>query len=154
MNRITIIAVGTIKDLSFQALINSYQKKISPYAIIELIETKALAFNRSNMKQVKGQERQALMRLLHRFRKEQIYLLDERGLSFNSLDWAQLLKRNESNHLVLVIAGSLGWDESWGQDYQRLSLSALTFPHELARVVLLEQIYRGLTINIGKQYHY
>lgn len=154
MNKIIIIAVGRLKDLSYQALIKDYQKRLSPYAQIELIESQSFPFNRSNKKQVKARERQALERLVHRFNKEQIYLLAEDGPQLSSLGFAELLSTNESQPLVLVIAGALGWEDDWEKNYQRLSLSTLTFPHELARLILMEQIYRAVTINIGKEYHY
>lgn len=154
MNKITIIAVGTVKDTSFKAQIINYQKRLRPYASIKLIETKAFAFHRHNKEQAKEQEKQALLRLVHRFPKEQIYLLAEDALVLDSLKFAKLLKRHESHELIFIIAGALGWDDDWEKYYQRLSLSALTFPHELARLILLEQIYRGISINIGKEYHY
>lgn len=131
-----------------------YQKRLSPYAKIKLIESQAFSFTEKNMKQAKEQERQALEQVVHRFKKEEIYLLAEDGASIDSHNFAKLLKKQESSHLVFLIAGALGWDDEWEKQYQRLSLSALTFPHELARVILLEQIYRGISINIGKKYHY
>ncbi len=154
MNKITIIAVGALKDLSYQALVKQYQTRLAPYALIKIIESQAYSFNDRTSKQAKHQERQGLERLVHRFSKEQIYLLAEGNSDLDSKGFAKLLAKNESSHLVFVIAGALGWEEGFKDSYQSLSLSNLTFPHDLARLILLEQIYRGISINNGKKYHY
>ena len=64
------------------------------------------------------------------------------------------MEERDGANLVLVIGGALGWPTEFLEKYQAISLSALTFPHELARVILLEQLYRGLLIKAGKEYHY
>jgi 23S rRNA (pseudouridine1915-N3)-methyltransferase len=154
MNKITIIAVGALKNKALQTLTVDYQKRIKPYARLELIEISDSSFQKGDKKKVKNQEKERLERVLHSYKKEQIYLLSEGGRLFNSLSFASFLNNHDGQELVLVIAGALGWDEVLAKKYQSLSLSALTFPHELARVILLEQLYRGLSINRGKEYHY
>lgn len=154
MNKITIIAVGALKNKAFQNLVNDYQKRIKPYACLKLLEITDSSFRGNDRKRAKNQEKEKLQKVLHNYKKEQIYLLSERGRLFDSLSFADFLNNNDGEEIVLVISGALGWDEAWAEKYQSLSLSALTFPHELARVVLLEQLYRGLSINNGKQYHY
>jgi len=154
MNKITIIAVGAIKDKALASLVLDYQKRIKPFARLELLEIKDSPFKGGDKKKAKSEEKERLEKVLHSYSKEQIYLLSERGQLFNSLSFAHFLDEHDAQDLVLVIAGALGWDETWAKKYQSLSLSALTFTHELARLVLLEQIYRGLSINRGKQYHY
>ena len=154
MNKITIISVGALKDQSFKRLASEYQKRISPYARLEFIETRAHPFNEANKKRTKEQEKQALEKVLHNYSKEQIYLLAEEGRQYNSLSFASLINDYDAKDLVFVIAGALGWDDDWEKNYHRISLSSLTFPHELARVILMEQIYRAVCINISKDYHY
>jgi 23S rRNA (pseudouridine1915-N3)-methyltransferase len=154
MNKITIIVIGALKNKAFQSLVNDYQKRIKPYACLKLLEIADSSFRGSDRKRAKNQEKERLQKVLHNYKKEQIYLLSEHGRLFSSLSFADFLNNNDGGELVLVISGALGWDEAFAKNYQSLSLSPLTFPHELARVVLLEQLYRGLSINRGKEYHY
>lgn len=154
MNKITIITVGALKNKALQTLAVDYQKRIKPYAYLKLLEIGDSSFKGGDKKRAKNQEKERLEKVLHNYKKEQIYLLSERGNVFNSISFADFLENHDGQELVLVIAGALGWDETFAKKYQSLALSALTFPHELAHVILLEQIYRGLSINLGKQYHY
>lgn len=154
MNKITIITVGALKNKGLQSLALDYEKRIKTFARLEIIEIADSPFRGGDIKRAKDKEKERLEKVLHSYRKEQIYLLSEHGQSFNSLSFANFLNQQDAKDLVLVIAGPLGWQESWFNHYQMISLSSLTFTHELARVILLEQIYRGLSINMGKQYHY
>lgn len=154
MNKITIISVGALKEQSFKRLVTEYQKRISPYVRLELLETRAYPFSGANKKRAKEQEKQALEKVLHNYSKEQIYLLAEEGRQYNSLSFAGLINDYDGKDLVFVIAGALGWDDEWEKKYQRISLSPLTFPHELAKLILMEQIYRAVCINMAKDYHY
>lgn len=154
MNKITIIAVGALKKGPLETLAFDYQKRIKPYARLELLEINDLPAKGDDKKRTKSKEKERLEKVLHRYKKEQIYLLSEHGRLFSSVDFADFLNLHDGKEIVLVIAGALGWDEDLINKYQSLSLSALTFPHDLARVILLEQLYRGLSINMGKQYHY
>jgi 23S rRNA (pseudouridine1915-N3)-methyltransferase len=154
MINITIIAVGALKNKALQSLTADYQKRLTPYARLHIIETAAVSFNKNNKNRAKKQEKEALSRLMHRYEKSDIFLLAEKGRIFDSPGFANFLQQRDGGNLILVIGGALGWEEEWAKTYQCLSLSSLTFPHELARVVLLEQLYRGLLINAGKEYHY
>ncbi|MDX9779304.1 MAG: 23S rRNA (pseudouridine(1915)-N(3))-methyltransferase RlmH [Patescibacteria group bacterium] len=154
MNKIHIIAVGALKEQSLLHLAKDYQKRISPYAWLKVQEVKAVSFSEATKKQAKQQEKEALLKVLHSYEKEQIYFLTEKGSLFNSEKFAEFISSHDGRDLVFVIGGSLGFEEDFLQNYQSLSLSALTFPHELARVILLEQLYRAFTINQGKNYHY
>jgi len=154
MINITLIAVGALKNKALQNLAADYQKRITPYARITVIETGAAAFGKNDKNRAKKQENEVIDRLLHKFEKTAIYLLAERGRVYDSAGFADFLQAHDGNDLVLVIGGALGWEKEFAEQYQCLSLSALTFPHELARVILLEQVYRGLLITAGKDYHY
>jgi 23S rRNA (pseudouridine1915-N3)-methyltransferase len=154
MNKITIIAVGALKNKALETLAVDYKKRIKAFARLELIEIADSPFRGGDIKRAKDKEKKHLEKVLHSYRKEQIYLLSEHGQLFNSLSFAKFLNEQDARDLVLVIAGPLGWDEVWAKRYKMISLSALTFTHELARLILLEQIYRGLSINMGKKYHY
>ena len=154
MIKITLIAVGTLKNKALQSLADDYIKRLRPYARFELIETKAVSFGRSDKDKAKKLEKDGLEKVLHRFPTDSIYLLAEQGHLYDSIAWADFMDSRDASDLVLVVGGALGWDKELLKKYPCLSLSSLTFPHELARVVLLEQIYRGLLIKMNKEYHY
>ncbi|MBN2884482.1 23S rRNA (pseudouridine(1915)-N(3))-methyltransferase RlmH [Patescibacteria group bacterium] len=154
MIKITLISVGALKNKALQSLAVDYIKRLQPYARLELIETPAASFGKSDQDKAKKLEKKGLEKVLHRFESESVYLLAERGKLYDSRKWADFMDSYDGKDLVFVIAGALGWDKDLLAKYQCLSLSALTFPHELARVILLEQIYRGLSIGMHKSYHY
>lgn len=153
MIKITIIAVGKIKEKFWQVAIDEYTKRLKPYAVLNFIEIKAEAFSSQNKKQAQVNENKRLIKALEKFNKQNVYLLAEQGQEFDSLKFAKFIENK--TELVLVIGGALGWAEEIRQKYpQTISLSQLTMPHEMARVVLLEQVYRAATIIQNKGYHY
>ncbi|PKM89407.1 23S rRNA (pseudouridine(1915)-N(3))-methyltransferase RlmH [Candidatus Falkowbacteria bacterium HGW-Falkowbacteria-2] len=154
MNNITLIAVGALKNKALQTLAADYEKRIAPYARFKLIETSASPFGKNDKNRSKRQENEVIEKVVHKLPKADIFLLAEKGNVFDSPSFASFLNEYDGRDLVLVIGGALGWEEEFRKRYKCISLSTLTFPHELARVVLLEQIYRGLLINAGKDYHY
>lgn len=154
MINITLITVGALKNKALQNLALDYQKRITPYARLQIVEVKTAGVLHNDKNKAKKQEQISLEKVLHRYKKEDIFLLAENGRLFDSLSFANFLAGVDGGDLVLVIGGTLGWNQDFAESYQRLSLSLLTFPHELARVICLEQVYRGLLINMGKEYHY
>lgn len=152
MLNITILAVGKIKETYLNEAALSYIKRIKPYCRLNILEIKAESFSTTTKDKAKKIEAEKLQTVLDRKTEAQIYLLAERGTLFNSKEFA--VKLNNTQEIVLVIAGSLGYDKELENKYSKISLSPLTFPHELARVILLEQIYRSATIINKKEYHY
>jgi 23S rRNA (pseudouridine1915-N3)-methyltransferase len=153
MNKITIVAVGKIKEKFWQTGITEYVKRLKPYTVLNFVEIKAEAFSNQNKKQAQIIENQRLIKALEKYNQQNIYLLAEAGQEFDSLKFAKFIA--STPEMILVIGGALGWAEEIKQKYpQNISLSQLTMPHEMARVVLLEQIYRATSIIKGKEYHY
>ena len=133
-----------------------YLKRLQPYARVVMHEIKEVPF--ASMK-----ERQAvLLKESHDLKKATLLspcriMLDAKGKQFMSEDFANSLQKlaEHGDELTFIIGGPLGIHESICNDaHLRLSLSSLTFTHQLARIVLFEQIYRAMTIVRGKQYHY
>ncbi len=149
---LTLIAVGSLKNSALKSLAADYQKRLCPYARLKIIELATSPFSEKQGSKNKSQEKLklTLKSTLAAYPKENVYLLNEAGRLYNTQEFSRL----STKPLVLVIAGALGWPENFSQDYQQLSLSPLTLPHELARVVLLEQLYRAATIKNNKTYHY
>ena len=152
MLNLTLITVGKIKEAYLNEAALSYIKRIAPYGRLKIEELKAEPFLVSTKDKAKKIEAERIRNILVKKAEAQIYLMAETGTLFNSLDFAA--KLNSSQEIVLVIAGSLGFAKDLENEYPKISLSPLTFPHELARVILLEQIYRAATILNNKEYHY
>lgn len=150
---ITLVSVGKIKEYFWREAFEEYVKRLKPYARLRLIEVSPEPFDKSGQEKAKEIEGQKIMESLEKNTKgAAVYLLAERGRTFDSPGLAAWL--DKSSPLVLVIGGALGFSQELYERYPQISLSPLTFPHELARVVLAEQLYRAAAIVSGKEYHY
>jgi 23S rRNA (pseudouridine1915-N3)-methyltransferase len=138
--RIRILAVGKVRKGWVSEGVELYRRRLPGLEIVELRDG-GLA-----------REAEAISSELRR--GEQLVALCEEGQTYDSLAFAQALDGSGSEQLAFVIGGAAGLDPalkvraSW-----RLSLSPLTFPHELARLLLLEQLYRARSIQQGGPYH-
>jgi 23S rRNA (pseudouridine1915-N3)-methyltransferase len=156
--KIKIIAVGKIKEKYLADGINEYLKRISRYSKIEVVEIpdeKALdnlsPRDEEIIKEKEGEK------ILSKIGNEFVIVLAIEGNKLNSLELAELIEKTfsyESSEITFVIGGSLGLDK---RVYERsnfmLSFSDMTFPHQLMRLILLEQIYRLFRINNNEPYH-
>lgn len=150
---ITIVAVGKIKESHWQEAILEYEKRLKPYAKItieEIIPEPICIGDQEKTKKVEGEK---IIRFLAKYPKGEIFLLTEKGRDLDSLKFAELIK-NKNEQAVFVVGGSLGFSAEVLKKYAQISLSELTFTHEMARVILMEQIYRAATIINGKEYHH
>ena len=152
MFNIKIITVGKIKNSSLLNLSEEYLKRLKPFASLKVEEIKAESFAKNNQEKIKDFESDKIEKVLNKHNKDNVFLLDENGREFDSVGFAKFL--NKSQKIIFVIAGSLGFSDKTKKKYQKVSLSQMTMPHEMARVILLEQIYRASTIINKKDYHY
>ena len=156
---ITIIAVGKMKEKPYRAMADEYLKRLSRFGKTEEIELPDLPepVNTSPAieKQIKDKEGEAILSKI----KPGDYVIamtipgkqwDSPGLSRHLDD---LMNRGSSN-IVFLIGGSLGLsDKVIARADEEMSMSKMTFPHQLARVMLLEQLYRAMKIRAGERYH-
>ncbi len=149
---IKIISIGKIKKSYFRDALDEYLKRLQPYARIKFTYLKANSFNKSNQEQIKIEESIKILKHLEKYNDEEIFLLHETGKDFNSLEFANFI--NCQQKIIFVIGGSLGFSEELLSKYQQISFSKLTFLHEMVSVILLEQLYRAITIFQGKEYHH
>jgi 23S rRNA (pseudouridine1915-N3)-methyltransferase len=139
-SRIRILAVGKVRKGWVLEGIATYLKRLPGLQVVELRDAG------------KAKEADAVLAALQP--GEQLVVMAEEGQTFTSPAFAERLEGSGSERLVFVIGGAEGIDPalkaraSW-----KLSLSPMTFPHELARLLLLEQLYRALTIQQGGPYH-
>lgn len=157
--RIDIIAVGKVKESYLRDAIAEYGKRLSRYCKLDIIE---VADEKTPEHASEGVERQIRAKegeRIARHIRDDAYVIaltiDGRMLSSEGLaDEINRLGLRGVSHIQLVIGGSIGLDDAIVRraDY-RLSFSKMTFPHQLMRVILLEQIYRAYKINAHEPYH-
>jgi len=154
MLKITILAIGQIKNRNLLNLSIDYLKRLRPYIKLEIIELTSESFSKNTKNLAKQKEGERIISFLSKRVNARVFLLAENGIQFNSCEFADFLNK-VNEEIVFVIGGTLGFSEKVLNKYQnRISLSKMTFPHELARIILLEQIYRAITIINNKEYHY
>lgn len=156
MYRIRILAVGPLHHGYAKEAAAEYVKRLHPFAKIEVEEVEKRAF-RSLSERERTIDVEGAHLVAHLTNDEFVVALDETGKTMDSQKFALLLKREgETGRIItFLIGGPLGLSaETKKAAHLTLSLSPLTFPHEMARVVLLEQLYRAMTILNGKTYHY
>ncbi len=153
MRKISIISLTSSKKDAYQDLVKEYQKRLKPHLDLELIEIPALSFSSTNISEIKRKETLKVLKLLEKRSEADIFILSEEGIELDSVSFSRQIF-SDTKPLVFLIAGSLGFDFSLLKAYPRLSLSKMTFLHDMARLILIEQIYRAWAIERGKTYHY
>jgi len=151
-----LILVGKTTDKHFQAGIADYVERIGHYMPFELVTIPELK-NTKNLteEQQKTAEGDLILRQLQP--SDTVVLLDEHGREYRSLEFARWMeqKRNTARRLVFVIGGPYGFSkEVYARANEQLSLSKMTFSHQMIRLVFTEQIYRACTIIKGEPYHH
>lgn len=156
--KIRIIAVGKLKEPYYTKAQEEYLKRLKIYLNPEIIEVEDLPCAekacRAQEEIVLKQEAVAIQSRLSP--KDYLITLDRRGKEMTSLQLAEFINQRSfyGEPLVFVIGGSLGLDEELLKTAKlNLSFSKLTFPHQMFRIMLLEQIYRAVRINRGEPYH-
>ncbi|MBD5547345.1 MAG: 23S rRNA (pseudouridine(1915)-N(3))-methyltransferase RlmH [Lachnospiraceae bacterium] len=157
--KITIICVGRIKEEFYRKAVSEYEKRLGRYCKLEIIEVQdektpdgaGLAVE----EQIK--EKEAARILKHVKEDAYVITLEIQGEKLDSVSFANQLDQlalQGKSHIQFIIGGSLGLHASVSKAaHQAISFSNMTFPHQLMRVILLEQIYRGYRIIKGEPYH-
>ena len=159
MQKITLISVGKLKEEFFKSAENEYIKRLNGFCDLKIIEVtqQQLPSNPSD-----GQIEAALSveaeEILSKIPKgSEVITLCIEGKLQSSEELSKLIENNAnmgSGNITFIIGGSFGLSETVKSKSKiRLSMSKMTFPHRLARIMLLEQIYRAFQIGIGSRYH-
>jgi 23S rRNA (pseudouridine1915-N3)-methyltransferase len=151
-----LIQVGKTTDKHFAVAINQYVERISHYMPIETITIPELKNTKSlSEQQQKQQEGEQILKLIQP--QDLLVLLDEHGQELRSIDFARWLeqKRNTARRLLFVIGGPYGFSSGvYCRANEQLSLSRMTFSHQMIRLIFTEQLYRACTIIKGEPYHH
>lgn len=157
--KITIICVGKIKEDFYRKAVSEYEKRLSRYCRLEIIEVQdeKTPDDASPAMEAQIKEKEAARILKHIKEDAYVYSLEIEGNRPDSVSFANqlnMLAVQGKSHIQFIIGGSLGLHQSVSKAAnQAISFSNMTFPHQLMRVILLEQIYRGYRIIKGEPYH-
>lgn len=149
---IKIIAIGSIKEKYLKDAISEYQKRLQKYTNLEIIELKDESFDDIE----KTLEKEAEKIKKHISERDYLITLEIEGKQLDSMEFSKKLEniKMESSNITFIIGGSYGLSpEIKEMSKFHLSISKMTFPHQLFRVILLEQIYRAYKIENNESYH-
>lgn len=154
---IKLIAIGKTDDDSLQKLINEYTKRLSFYIKFDL-EVIPDIKNVKNLSEAQQKEKEGELILSKLAATDHLILLDENGTEFTSVKFSDYLQKKMNagiKTLVFVIGGPYGFSETvYKKSQGKVSLSQMTFSHQMVRLFVIEQIYRGFTILRNEPYHH
>lgn len=154
---IKLIAIGKTDNKALQTLIDDYTKRLSFYIKFEL-EIIPDIKNVKNLSEIQQKEKEGDLILSKISQTDQLILLDENGTTFSSLGFSDYLQKKMNagiKTLVFVIGGPYGFSEEiYNKAKGKISFSQMTFSHQMVRLFVIEQIYRGFTILKNEPYHH
>ncbi|WP_298223548.1 23S rRNA (pseudouridine(1915)-N(3))-methyltransferase RlmH [Flavobacterium sp.] len=154
---IRLIAVGKTDHNQLQALMDEYQKRLSFYIKFDL-EIIPDIKNVKNLSEAQQKEKEGELILAKISATDQLILLDENGKTFSSVNFAAELQKKMNSGiktLVFVIGGPYGFSQAvYDKAQGKISLSPMTFSHQMVRLFFIEQLYRGFTILKNEPYHH
>ncbi|MBD7912584.1 MULTISPECIES: 23S rRNA (pseudouridine(1915)-N(3))-methyltransferase RlmH [Clostridium] len=156
---ITVIAVGKLKEKYLKQAIDEYSKRLSRYCKLDIIELpdEKTPDNASEKEELIIKEKEGRLILSKIKDNSYVIAMDLKGKQITSEEFSKFIDNcgvMGNSNLVFVIGGSLGLSEEViGRSNYKLCFSKMTFPHQLFRVMLLEQVYRGFRISNGEPYH-
>jgi len=155
--KILLLQIDKTQDDYLEQGIGIYLKRLKNYVVFDVISLQvSKALRQRTVKEQKIEEAKLLLKELNK--EDELILLDEKGKDFSSLQFSEFLQKKQNasiKRLVFVIGGPYGFDESL---YRRanflLTLSKMTFSHQMVRLFFVEQVYRAYTILKGEKYHH
>ncbi|OYQ44418.1 23S rRNA (pseudouridine(1915)-N(3))-methyltransferase RlmH [Flavobacterium aurantiibacter] len=152
-----LMAVGKTDDKQLEALTDRYVNRLKHYIKFE-IDFLADIKNVKNLSEAQQKEKEGQLILAKVANTDFLVLLDERGKSFSSEAFAEYLQQRMNSgvkNLIFVIGGPYGFSEAvYERANAKVSLSAMTFSHQMIRLFVVEQLYRGFTILRNEPYHH
>ena len=157
--KIDIIAVGKVKEAFYRDAIEEFSKRLSKYCKLQVIEVADEktpdGAGEALEEQIKAKEAERILK--HVKEDAYVFTLEILGKKYDSVEFANRIHQlgvQGKSHIQFIIGGSLGLHASVSErSDSKISFSDMTFPHQLMRVILLEQVYRGFRIIAGEPYH-
>lgn len=155
--KICLLCIGKTDEEFVKLGIENYTKRLKHYINFELIVIPDIR-NAKNISQEQQKVKEGELLLKQLSRNDVVILLDERGKEFRSIDFSRFLEQKmiaSVHRLVFIIGGPYGFSsEVYQRANQQLSLSKMTFSHQMIRLFFIEQVYRAFTIMRGEPYHH
>lgn len=155
--KIKVLSIGKTDNQHIQALLEDYKKRLRHYGPFEWVELPDVK-NVKNISQAQQKQAEGQQVLKQLSPSDQLILLDEKGKRYASEDFAQFLQKKMNSglkQLVLLIGGPYGFSaEIYARANGKVSLSDMTFSHQMVRLFLIEQLYRAHTILRNEPYHH
>lgn len=155
--KIKLLVIGKTDDKQLLTLIENYQKRLKHYIGFQL-EIIPDIKNVKNLSQLQQKEKEGDLILSKLSSTDQLILLDEKGKEFRSIEFANFLQKKMNSgikQLVFVVGGPYGFSDAIYKKAQgKVSLSKMTFSHQMIRLFIVEQIYRAYTILKNEPYHH
>ena len=155
--KIVLLQTGKTTDRNMSEVVDLYSKRIKKYISFEVITLPELK-NTKNMPVQEQQVKEATKIIQSVSDDDYVVLLDERGKEYRTIEFSSFLEKAfllPKKRIIFIIGGSWGFSEAvYAKADQKISLSKMTFSHQMVRLLFLEQLYRVFTIIKGEPYHH
>ena len=155
--KIKLLAIGKTDHKHLIKLIEEYEKRLKHYVKFELAIIPDVK-NAKNLSEIQQKEKEGELILSKLQNTDVLVLLDDKGKQFTSIEFSKYLQKKMNaciKQLVLVIGGPYGFSDAvYAKAQGKISLSKMTFSHQMIRLFIIEQIYRGFTILKNEPYHH
>ena len=153
--KIKLLVVGKTSESYLAPLISDYHKRINRFVNFEIIEINNINIKKANSLEIQKKEGIKILEKVDK--KDQMFILDEKGKSYNSIDFSKFIENrmvNSSKNIIFIIGGAYGFSKKiYSRSNSIISLSKMTFSHQIIRLFMVEQLYRALTIINNHPYH-
>jgi 23S rRNA (pseudouridine1915-N3)-methyltransferase len=153
--KIKLLVVGKTSGSFLVPLISDYVKRINRFVNFEIIEINNIKLKKANSLEIQKREGVKILDKIDKI--DQVFILDEKGKSYNSIDFSKFIENkivNSSKNIIFIIGGAYGFSEKiYSRSNSIISLSKMTFSHQIIRLFMVEQLYRALTIINNHPYH-
>ena len=153
--KIKLLVVGKTSGSFLVPLISDYVKRINRFVNFEIIEINNIKLKKVNSLEIQKKEGVKILDKIDKI--DQVFILDEKGKSYNSIDFSKFIENkivNSSKNIIFIIGGAYGFSEKiYSRSNSIISLSKMTFSHQIIRLFMVEQLYRALTIINNHPYH-
>jgi len=155
--KITLITVGKTNNLNFKNAITEYQKRLKFYISFEIEELPDIK-NTKNLTEEVQKQKEGEMLLKSFQESDEVILLDDKGVEYSSVAFSSFIEKKSVaglKRLVFVVGGPYGFSQDvYARAKGKVSLSKMTFSHQMVRLIFVEQLYRAMTILRGEPYHH
>lgn len=155
--KFVLLMIGKTNGASLQELIENYQGRVQHYLSFETVIIPELK-NTKNLSAQEQKEKEAELILKQLDNQDDVVLLDEKGKQFSSVSFATFLEKklhSSAKRMIFVVGGPFGFSQKiYDRANGMISMSPMTFSHQMIRLIFAEQLYRAMTIIRGESYHH